>query len=250
MRVGYVYHAGKRVENEDGLLFRSTLLSEGELAMAVLCDGMGGSGGGKEACMTFLKEAEHWYETQLLRSLVGEVKKEKAVDKVIQAKAFKLFYEANRSMFLRMRKETVEYGTTVVLCVFYKDRYYAFHLGDSRLYRIDPLPAVVHVFFGESRKCRIRKLTRDHGDGHGVSRCMGLNPEWKPDMKSGRIKNSSFLFCSDGFYRRAEEPVWERSLCIPPGCDESLLSRRLSLLAEEVERCGEKDNISALLVTK
>ena len=49
MVFGYVYESGLRPNNQDALLVRSTKLAQGELVMAVVCDGMGGEECGEQA---------------------------------------------------------------------------------------------------------------------------------------------------------------------------------------------------------
>ncbi|MCR5655447.1 MAG: protein phosphatase 2C domain-containing protein [Lachnospiraceae bacterium] len=245
MKIGYVFEQGRRSRMEDALLFKATLLSNGVLAMAVLCDGMGGTQGGDEASHLFLKEAELWYERELLRSILGKERSPRELGTMIRAKVHRLFRDVNRMLFERMRLKRVTYGTTAVLCIFYRDRYYLFHLGDSRCYALAD-----HVLFPgrKGRNVRIRRLTKDHGNGKGVSKCVGCNPEWKPDGKTGRIGTKSFLFCSDGFYKTQDEQTVSRSLHVMGAKKEAVLERRLRALSDRAMRQGETDNISALWV--
>lgn len=238
MVFGYVYETGKRVRNEDALLFRSSLFAGGELTYAAVCDGMGGTGNGMEASYFCIREIEAWYDRQLI-PLIGTCGlQSKDIKAAVKSKGFNLYRQINRELFEQMRHTGKSLGTTAIMCAIYKGRYYLFHIGDSRAYLLWDYGGIF----------RCRRLTRDHGNEKGLSKCLGLNREWKPDFKTGRIGKGGMLLCTDGFWRRAERKIWKS--CINPAKmkEESVIGKRLKEIADYNMRRGEKDNISAIYV--
>lgn len=240
MVFGYVYETGRRQRNEDAMLFRSSLFSDGEVVFAALCDGMGGMEKGAEASLLCIREMELWFDRQLMPLLMRERQSDRKLKKAIRAKGFFLYRQMNQKLFDKMRREKSRMGTTALMCLIYRKRYYLFHIGDSRAYRIKRI----------WKKTVFKQLTKDHGNERGISRCLGLNREWKPDFLCGSIKSGGILLCTDGFSNQYEQKVWEACLIPDSLQDENGICRRLKELAVFNLRKGETDNISALYVGK
>lgn len=236
MVFGHVYETGRRQCNEDAVLLRSSLFSDGEVVFAAVCDGMGGMEKGAEASLFCIGEMELWFDRQLIPLLAKEWKNEGQLKAAIRAKAFWLYRQMNHKLFDKMRREKRHMGTTALMCLIYRDKYYLFHIGDSRAYRIKRI----------LERTVLKQLTKDHGNERGISRCLGLNREWKPDFLCGSIKKGGILLCTDGFSNQYEKKVWEACLN-PAGLqDEAAVCRHLKELAAFDLRKGETDNISAL----
>lgn len=238
MVFGYVYEAGARERNEDALLFRSSLFAEGELVFAAVCDGMGGMGNGMEASSLCIREMETWYDRELLPCISGAGKKACNLERVIKSKGFCLYRRINRMLFDKMRHEGKSMGTTAVMCIIYKGRYYLFHLGDSRGYL---LGNGWGIFSG-------RQLTKDHGNEKGLSRCLGLNRQWEPDFCRGRLGRGAMLLCTDGFWRKSDRRIWKKCMDRKKMTREQVIGKRLKEIACYNMRMGETDNISALFI--
>lgn len=236
MKFGYVYETGKRAENEDALLFRCSLLSKGELLFAAVCDGMGGMERGMEASAFCIREMETWFDRQLIPCICGNDRGESRLADAIRSKGFLLYRQMNRALFERMRTENTAMGTTALMCIVYRGRYYLFHIGDSRAYL---LGKGMYGFL-------CRQLTKDHGNEQGLSKCLGLNREWKPDFHSGRLGKRGMLLCTDGFFRKFDRNVWKRCLDKKKLKDEKCICKRLREVADYNIRQKEGDNISAI----
>ena len=238
MEFGYVYETGVRACNEDALLFRSSLFSEGELVMAAVCDGMGGMQSGMEASFFCTQEMEEWFDTQMIPCIETYGTKHRKLKRIIRSKGFMLYQHMNRKLFERMRVEKVRLGTTATMCLIFGEYYYLFHLGDSRCYGFS--------------KCmwqtKIRKLTKDHGTPNGLSKCLGLNKEWKPEFSTGKLGKQRLLLCSDGFWRKQDMQLWKRCLNSKKMKDEKGITKRLKAVADYNLQMGEKDNISAIFI--
>ncbi len=235
MKFGYVYETGKRAENEDALLFRCSLLSEGELWFAAVCDGMGGMKNGMEASAFCVREMEAWFDRQLIPCICTCGKHKRRLEEIIRSKGFMLYRQMNRELFEKMRMAGTAMGTTAMMCILYKGRYYLFHIGDSRTYLL-----------GRRNFFPCKQITKDHGNERGLSRCLGLNREWKPDFYSGLIRKSGLLLCTDGFFRKYDKDIWKRCLDGKKLKCETGIGKRLKEIAAYNIRQKEGDNISAI----
>lgn len=236
MKFGYVYETGRRAENEDALLFRCSLLSKGELLFAAVCDGMGGMEQGMEASALCIREMENWFDRQLIPCICAHDKGKGKLAKTIKSKGFMLYRQMNRALFEKMRKKAAAMGTTAIMCILYRGNYYLFHIGDSRAYLL-----------GKRMNCFLcRQLTKDHGNERGLSKCLGLNREWKPDFRSGRLGKRGILLCTDGFFGKYDRNIWKRCLDREKMKCENSIGKRLREIADYNIRQKENDNISAI----
>lgn len=238
MNFGYVYETGKRKENEDALLYRLCLFSRGELALLAVCDGMGGMECGMEASAICIREIEAWFDGELIPFLENRKGREKGLQEGIRSKGFILYRRINNILFEKMRLEGKKMGTTALLCLIYREKYYLFHIGDGRAY----LQKKAFLFKG------LKKITRDHGDARGLSKCLGLNREWKPDFHAGKCKAGGMLLCTDGFYRKYDKRLWKNCLDLEKLQNDAHISKRLKEIGNYNIRQKETDNISALYV--
>lgn len=236
MVFGYVYETGKRACNEDALLFRSSLFAGGELCFAAVCDGMGGMDNGMEAAGFCIGEMESWFDRQLIPLIGSHKAGGRDMKSAIRSKGFCLYRRMNRALFEQMRQTGKRMGTTALMCVIYRQRFYLFHIGDSRGY-------LVRRPWNQKR---FLQLTKDHGNEKGLFRCIGLNREWKPDFMTGRLGKAGILLCTDGFYRAYNQKVWNGCLNPKKLREEDGIRKRLREIADYNLRQGERDNISAL----
>ncbi|MBQ1171860.1 MAG: serine/threonine-protein phosphatase [Lachnospiraceae bacterium] len=236
MVFGYVYEAGLRPNNQDALLVRSTKLSQGELVMAVVCDGMGGEECGEQASYECLQFLDCWFDRELLPVFMNVSYKFYEKRNIIRTKGNSAFYQINRKLFHMMRKHMGRMGTTVSMLILYGKYYYLFHMGDSRIY-------FVRSVFG---KTQFIQKTTDHAVKHRLQRCLGLNKDYMPDFNYGITTCKNFVLCSDGFSNLFDSDIWSVCLDTKSMTDSGRINRRLKELAEDNMRRGETDNISAV----
>ena len=236
MVFGYVYEAGLRRNNQDALLVRSTKLSQGELVMAVVCDGMGGEEYGEQASYECVQYLDCWFDRELLPVFMNDHYTFYEKRKIIRTKGNSAFYQINQKLFHMMRKHMGRMGTTVSMLILYEAYYYLFHLGDSRIY-------FVRSVFG---KTQFIQKTTDHAVEHRLQRCLGLNKEYRPDFYYGITACKNFVLCTDGFSNLFDSNIWSMCLTTKSMTDSGRISRRLKELAADNLRRGETDNISAV----
>ena len=131
---------GKAREMNQDYIYVSDNL--GDIKLCILADGMGGYNGGEIASSLATYCAKVYIEKN-----IGSINLE---DENILDLIKKAMEYANVEVHKKaMEKEELEQmGTTLEICLIYKNKMYIGHIGDSRIYRI--------------RKNIIRRITTDH----------------------------------------------------------------------------------------
>ncbi len=235
-----------RSHNEDAIGY------DEDIALAVLADGMGGHRCGEIASAITVSTV-----LDAVRDKIKNTNKTDAVDNGIYSAESRLIHEAlslaNKNVY-DSSAANVQYrgmGTTVVVTLFYNNRFTVAHVGDSRLYRL--------------RDGKLEQLTHDHSfvqelidqgiytpeqarnsvNKNQVTRAIGVDSKIQIDIHEDvAMVNDIYLLCSDGVTDMIEDHLI-RSVIIEN-------SQNLEKAAEEIIRLankhGGKDNISALLV--
>lgn len=224
------WEMGCRSKNQDSLSLQQVGTSCGRVFFALVSDGIGGLCEGENAS-GFISEHMTKVFYHQLTDLIRRRRGKKAIESCLRRNCHELCLKMSRYA----EGKNMEMGATMSLLLVWKNRYNICHIGDSRIYRF--------------RKGSIRQLTRDHTDPAGVLRkCLGSFPFQKPDVIAGKVrKNTGFLLCSDGFYRRMTEKEYA---LLNPGelSREEQIQKRLREIGISVQERGEKDNLSAVYV--
>ena len=185
---GYASAIGARESNEDycGIVMpeNRTLATKG--IMAALADGVGGSGGGREAAEFSVRGLlSDYYATPDTWAIPH------AIDKVLQP--INRWLLAQSFSQLVKQHDNRRLVSTLSALVLHGDRYVIGHVGDSRIYLL--------------RDRQLRALTVDHvwdqpGMQHVLRRAMGLDQHLVVDYTDATLQPGDvFLLASDG--------VWE-----------------------------------------
>lgn len=220
--------------------------------LAVVCDGMGGARGGKEAASiavsTFVSK---------IKEKMADVDKDGSMsvtgaDIVRMMSAAATFANAEVYKKAKASEELSGMGTTLVAALIYEDFIYVANIGDSRIY----------VCEGE----RIEQITHDHSyvqylvdmgimsredarnapNKNIITRAVGIEKNVEADVSTVSVPkapNSAILLCSDGL----SGPLDEDEIY-------AIISRGgtpKKLIEELIDAANEKsgsDNITAVLV--
>lgn len=238
MYFSYVYEKGTRAHNQDAILVRSSLFQTGKLSLIAICDGMGGMDQGERASDYVIRTLDAWFDQTLIGLVAQCGNRPWRLKKSIQSKGFLLFRQLNDELFSQMRLQKQSMGTTASVLISYRQFYFLFHIGDSRIYQVHSVPMIPTYY----------QLTKDHSKKQQLTRCIGLNKEWRPDFRWGFSYGGHFLLCTDGFYRKRCANVWERCLDASKMQNEKTITKRLRELATANLKNGETDNMSAVYV--
>lgn len=185
---------GTRAENEDSLAYGSY---KNQKCFAVVADGLGGHGGGKQASMT---------AAEALRSCAGQ-------DKLpTQMQITNWLNEANEKI-LSLRDGPSHMKTTVVALFVKENQAVWVHIGDSRLYHFHDGRLVDYTLDHSVCQLAVRlgEITRREIPGHPsrnrILKVLGddeIDPEFHEPVLLEPGKHA-FLLCSDGVWERLQE---------------------------------------------
>ena len=235
-----------REHNEDAIS------SDEALGLAVLADGMGGHRGGEMASAMTVSTVVAELRKKLKKLHTGETDDETgySLESLAVHDAITL---ANASVHTAST-ENSQYkgmGTTIVVALFYDNRFTVAHVGDSRLYRL--------------RDGELEQITRDHSlmqelidrgfytpeqarkslNKNLVTRAIGIEPNVQIDVQEDIAQvDDIYLLCSDGITDMIEDSLIQSTIT-KYGND---LEKAAAELIRESNEHGGKDNISAILV--
>lgn len=231
---GEVWKRGGRNVNQDSIVIQEIATCKGRLFLAAVCDGMGGCDEGENASGFVVQQLVAWLYDEILELL------QKHVDTAGWRRSwYRCFYQVNQKLNAYAENNGIFTGTTMTMLFCWKRRYYVFHIGDSRVYRIRK---------GVGRNNGIKQLTQDDvWQEHVLKRCIGAGRTDMPEYLSGRLRREEgFLICSDGLYRRMRNAEFAEALLPKHIKTEKDIKRVLLELAERAQTRGERDNISAV----
>ena len=243
--VGLTNTGRVRQNNEDCIGFDSAL------GLLVLADGMGGHLGGEVASSlsvdSIIKASQH----HLPSIKTGQIDSETGFS--LESICLQDAIEHANDLVYRKSTEQAELrgmGTTLVVLMFYDNRFSLAHIGDSRCYRF--------------RNKQFEQITKDHSllqelvdrgfytpeeakkslNKNLVTKALGIDPTTTPDVQEDLVmKNDIYLLCSDGLSDLVEDE--DISLTIQRFSDN--LEEAAKQLITKANQNGGKDNISVIL---
>ncbi len=227
-----------RRENQDD--FRAGELPGGG-AWGLVCDGMGGARGGREASLGACSVIETAFQEQYSRCMPGGEKQflEQA------------FVNANRFVFERSSKEEAlaGMGTTAVCALVRSGRAHLCHAGDSRAYLLHKgqLMQLTHDHSYVQELVDCGTITQEEAEHHPqkniITRALGVDYHIYPDYTTVVIlPGDLLLLCSDGLTNTVSVKKMEEILAHSPFYDAP------DRLIEAANAAGGPDNITVLLM--
>ena len=227
-----------RQENQDD--YRAGELPGGAV-WALVCDGMGGAKGGREASQGACNVIENFFQEQYAQCGAGQ-------EEPFLKKA--LLY-ANRFVFQKAAHEEVlaGMGTTAVCALVRSGNVYLCHAGDSRAYLIrdGKLTQLTHDHSYVQELVDCGTITEEEAEHHPqkniITKALGVDYRLEPEFTAAKLKREDrLLLCTDGLTNMVPVEQMEQLLAQGPFYD---LPDRLVDAANEN---GGSDNITALLL--
>ena len=236
----------KKSCNQDSVILKRAKFKGKEVCLGIICDGMGGLSCGEFASKSIVEAFSDWflYSYSKYDSIWDESKMRKDIGNIISSE--------NEGLLHYGKEHGIYLGTTVTAFLLVENRFFVWHVGDSRLYKISSY--------------KIYKLTDDHtviakeiAEGRLTEKeakkdprrnvllqCIGATRDVKPDMFCGEVeKGDILLLCSDGFRHEVSE---KEILNMLLKCDNSKFNEKLRALIDLNLKRKELDNISVALV--
>ena len=227
-----------RQENQDD--YRAGELPGGAV-WALVCDGMGGAKGGREASQGACNVIENFFQEQYAQCGAGQ-------EEPFLKKA--LLY-ANRFVFQKAAHEEAlaGMGTTAVCALVRSGNVYLCHAGDSRAYLIrdGKLTQLTHDHSYVQELVDCGTITKEEAEHHPqkniITKALGVDYRLEPEFTAAKLKREDrLLLCTDGLTNMV--PVEEMEKLLAQGAFYDLPDR----LIEAANAHGGSDNITALLL--
>lgn len=212
-------------------------ISEEELKLYIIADGMGGYAGGEVASNLAVFTAKNYIESNLEKE--GP---EKAINKAVA--------EANRVIYEKaVHSENLdEMGTTLDVCLIYNNNAYIGHIGDSRIYKIsnDELKQITVDHSYVQKLIREGTITeaeaKNHPKKNMIMKALGGKEPESPDIIVEELdKNDILLMCTDGLTNMVND---EDLLTVIQKNPESAHEE----LIKQANINGGIDNITAIII--
>ena len=235
--------------NQDSLSAMVANTKSGQIAMAVICDGIGGLSCGEVASAWVVMAFKKWFSEnlpQLLDDLLFQEKLVKQWGELIQ--------EANEKILTYSAERHVQMGTTLTAILLIEGKYHIVQVGDSRAYQVtQQIQQLTKDQTLTAREVSLGHLTPEQAKfdkrKHVLLQCVGTNQKPKPEFLHGEIlKEASFLLCTDGLYNRLTEQELYEKCNVGVNINQEYMETHLQELAECCKSRGEQDNISAVLI--
>lgn len=235
--------------NQDAFCLKIAKTPKGNLAFAVLCDGMGGLQSGELASAFVTNAFSRWFETELPRMMKKKLdfaQVRSRWNEIVQDQADKILrYGKNHNMTL---------GTTLTAVLVAEEGFLAVQVGDSRLYKLDTnieqLTKDQTLVAFEVEQSRLTPEAAAVDPRKNILlQCIGASEKVVPAFVSGRLlQNESLLLCSDGFRHEISDAEIFGVLAPSLMTSEKVMKKSLIDLVDLNKKRGERDNISALLL--
>ena len=239
----------KRASNQDSVLLEMAETDYGQVILTVLCDGMGGLSKGEVASATLVNGFAVWFEKEFPYMLYAGISADK-----LKTSWEKVVNDINERIANYAQTMRLQMGTTLVVLLLVGERYYAMHVGDSRIYMLsDEIVQLTKDQTFVQREMDAGRMTEEQAktdpQRNALLQCVGASDVIVPEFQFGEIvRKSTFVLCSDGF--RHVVTAEEIYTCLNPHVvgDEAMLQNSLVYLTELNKSRNETDNISVTAI--
>lgn len=235
--------------NQDSLFLKVAQSEFGEIAMAGVCDGLGGLSKGELASKTVVEFFSNWFDKELPLILNNDFSFEKIANE--WKKDIELL---NEKISKHGDKHGFTLGTTIVIVLCIDKHVIVCNVGDTRCYSIKTdIKQITKDHTVVAKEIEEGKLTPEEAlkdpRSSTLLQCIGASPVINCDFFEMELSSGTvLLLCSDGFrhYISSKEllGVLKPSVLL----DETIMKTCLIDLIELNKQRGERDNISAVLI--
>ncbi len=233
--------------NQDSILIKYAKFDEGEVLMAVVCDGMGGLAKGELASATVIRAFNNWFDEDLPYQLVN------ADMNVIGGKWDLMLKTLNSKIGEYGKSRNESLGTTFSGILFINDRYLIVHVGDTRVYYLGSSMSQLttdHTFVAREIDRGTMTLEQSKTDKRRnlLLQCVGASPVVDPQVLVGKTNSGAYMICSDGFRHEITEQEMFESLKPVNLINKEAMHSNVRYLINQVKKRNERDNISVVLI--
>lgn len=237
--------------NQDALCVQVADTRLGEVAMIVVCDGVGGLAEGELASATVVNRFVQWFQHELPAKVSYAAMEDDPDLAVVEGDWRVLLARLNAELFAYGEERAHMLGTTISALLAMRRRFLAMHVGDGRILKLRR-GLVEQVSEDQTLlalKLRNGELLRAEdalpGDANTILQAVGTQERLDPLFYRGDLcADELMIACTDGAWRKAtNEGICQifRSLDFT---DEAELERGCRELVGRDIELGETDNIT------
>lgn len=235
--------------NQDSFNVRVFTTPVGRVALAVLCDGMGGLSRGEIASASVVNAFVKWSETKLPEALSGMT-----AQADVHHDWAEIVKTMNRKIYEYGARMGSAVGTTVTALLLTEDWYSLINVGDSRAYEIqqnaniltrDQTLVAQEVALGHMTQEQAKLDPRRNV----LLECVGATDDVRPDFYIGKTRQDAvYMLCSDGF--RHEITPEEITCYFSPQVmlSADAMERQMAQLIAINKERRERDNITVITI--
>ncbi len=235
--------------NQDSMTLRLGSCCEKDVAMLILCDGMGGLQRGEVASAMTVNKFKEWSDKRL--PLI--VPKENLFDE-IKSDWDKLLNELNDELYTFGQANRENLGTTISGIIIIDNQYLIVNVGDSRTYMLDKeITQITEDQSVVAREIKMGRLTLEQAKvdprRNVLLECIGATSNLEIEYYTGVVQTGQgFLVCSDGLrHMVSDEELFEHLNPVSMNTEEDITNALNTLIKLNMER-KETDNITAAFV--
>ena len=197
----------RKSTNQDSVAIRIADTPDGQVAFAIVCDGMGGLAKGELASKEVITSFCRWFDEEFLSQVVensfSATRLRDDWNSIIQTE--------NRLLGIYGSDNNIMLGTTVSAILMYKDEFYIVHVGDSRVYELtDSVRILTKDQTFVAREVAAGRMTPEEAKVDPrrsvLLQCVGASATVTPDFLKGKVqRNAVYFVCSDGFRHQISE---------------------------------------------
>lgn len=220
----------------------------GQVAMAVICDGMGGLSKGELASATVIRRFSNWFEKELPKR-VECFSWQSLADEWTY-----IIREQNEKLLKYGKSISVNLGTTLSAMLIVNGKYMIAHVGDSRIYEIsDNVKQLTEDQTYINREIKAGRMTPQEAavnpKRNMLLQCVGASREVNPDILYGSINaNTVYMLCSDGFRHVITDAEIFESFNPTNINSPQAMKQNSDYLIDVVKKRNERDNITVALL--
>ncbi|WP_034448911.1 PP2C family protein-serine/threonine phosphatase [Butyrivibrio sp. AE2032] len=233
--------------NQDCYFVSRFKTKQGNVVLAVLCDGMGGLSKGEIASSSVINAFKKWSETrlpQLLETGFNEV--------TLQAEWNEIAVSFNRKIMDYARSFGTNMGTTLVAMLLTETYFFIINVGDSRVYEIsNQLRVLTTDQTVVAREVELGNLTPEEAERDPrrsvLLQCIGASDEVIPDFFMGNVmQDAVYMLCSDGFRHEITPDEIYSYMNASVMTSVPQMQANMQALVETNKQRQERDNITVI----
>ncbi|MBQ7780889.1 MAG: serine/threonine-protein phosphatase [Lachnospiraceae bacterium] len=240
----------KKKVNQDAILVKVASSFWGRLALAAVCDGMGGLNEGELASATMVHELEEWF-INVLPSLLERENREK----VIKDSLMQVLLDTDKKLKEYTDTTGKAIGTTVSALLIIDCECYIVNVGDTRVYLHDgeKMFQKTHDHTYVQQEIDAGRMTEEQAEQSPnrsvLLQCVGAAAKPQPDFWKMKLYDPIvFLICSDGFRHVVQKCEIEKAMNFEKLGTERQMQETLKQLVKTIKKRKEEDNISAIIL--